>query len=1002
MGSFDDAIEEPRPPNRDELYLAYRQAKIEIFNDRGSIGLLEYARFEQDLEKQIDRLVSFLSKNGGWFDGFPDGQLWIAPKNLRKNNSDDTVEEDQNIIRIGPKTKQDSVGDLDVRALYSLFPAVAIIEVLYLWRFGPALESVLSPNAIGYRLDIRRGTLSSTSRRLFEYWPKRYEEYRLAPINSARRELQSDRPVLLISADLASYYDTVDPSFLISEDFIAELHASGDRSPSAVNIPEYRFATSSLLRLYDQYRRIARRRTGLEWRTGIPIGSLTSRLVANLALATFDTTIESRPGVRCYRRYVDDFVIVAQIGRDDVCHDLGAVLEDYIPRSHDGENSDEFLLDTDILRRPGSEFLVQARKCKVHHIDGSAGIGFLSEIARGYTSLLSERRAFIDSGALLEDEGASLIRLSERVRQVTVLRSADRPKIEHFALSTRLRSLDRLAVLLSNDEARRLALPVMKEMSQYLTGADDWVEDLDISIRLLQLALRTGTWELAKSFNAYLDSCWKDTKRLRDRVGRLFHRDREIRNKNAWVWLRDYLHVRRVEAISSIIRNSTSDEPAWLNSWIVLRTRIVGRRALARNARLLAAADLRRFDREDDAFGRNSLDTRPGDLSFGRDDPRLQERLELVNRFVIRSDAAPWKIAAASLFLATRPPTYFDAARRVLCRVGDRDVRKNTFSDLLELVNAIRGTRYSEPFAEMIDDRTVRYLESGPAQGIQEDPQLILGNLVVKESWYHLAMKGSAALTIKRFRGLRDVVDATRSHARQWRGKSFLILPELALPRRWFRDLAYHVSSQDKFGVLVGLEYRHRRQTVYNEAWSLLPGGWHAATPWVWTKGLPARQEDIDLRKAGLAFPVQRPLPRYARIVMDSPYGRFSVLICSELMEARQVAGLFGRIELLAVPSWNKDTSSYDHLVQSVGLQLHTIVAIANNGDYSDCRVWAPKSVRWQRDQCRLIERGINDVVSVVVPLQSLRDFRDLDERRMPVPFTKVKQKEWRILPPGW
>ena len=825
----------------------------------------------------------------------------------------------------------------------------------------------------------------------------------MAPINAARRELQSNRPVLLISADLASYYDTVDPSFLINDDFIADLRASAERSQRVVNIPHYRFATSSLLRLYVEYRRIARRRTGLEWRTGIPIGFLTSRLVANLALATFDTTVEEKPGVLCYRRYVDDFVIVAQTGRDESRRNLGEILEDYIPRlEYKGDHAGVFRLNTDALRRTGSEFLVQSGKCKVHHIEGSAGSGFLSEIARGYTNLLSERRAFVDSGALSEGEAGSLIRLSERVRQVTVLRNADRPKIEHFALSTRLRSLNRLSVLLSNDEARRLARPVMDEMSRYFSGENDWVESLDIAFRLLQMALRTGSWETARSLNDYLDSCWKDIATLRIRAKRLFHRDHEIRRQSAWVGLRDYLHIRRVEAICCIIRSPTSDEPRWLRSGIMLRTRIVGRRTLTRNARLLAAADLRTFDREDDAFGANIRDTSPGDLAFGRDDSSLRERLELVDQFVRRPDATPWKIDGASLFLCTRPPTYFDVARRVLYGTGDEEVKTNIFTDLLALVNAIRGTRYADSFADVIDDRTVLYRQSDFAPDIPSDPQLILGNLVVEEAWYRLSMSGNAALTTKRVRGLRDVVRATRSRARKWRGKSLLILPELALPQQWFRVVANYVSSLNEFGILVGLEYRHRGRIVYNEAWSVLPGGWQTAIPWVWTKGLPARQEEMDLKKRGLVFPIHQPGTRPGRMVMDSSYGRFSVLICSELMEARQVADLLGRIEILAVPSWNKDTASYDHLVQSVGLQLHAIVAIANNGYYSDCRVWAPRSVRWQRDLCRLIEREVNDVVSVVIPLKSLRDFQILDHARKQVPSKKSTQKEWRILPPDW
>jgi len=109
------------------------------------------------------------------------------------------------------------------------------------------------------------------------------------------------------------------------------------------------------------------------------------------------------------------------------------------------------------------------------------------------------------------------------------------------------------------------------------------------------------------------------------------------------------------------------------------------------------------------------------------------------------------------------------------------------------------------------------------------------------------------------------------------------------------------------------------------------------------------------------------------RTVVRTDFGNLSVLICSELLESQRVADLLGRVELVLVPSWNTDTASYDHLIQSVGMHLHAVIAVANNGHYSDCRAWAPRQLRWQRDLCRLIERDVNSIVTVDVPLGSLR-----------------------------
>ena len=89
--------------------------------------------------------------------------------------------------------------------------------------------------------------------------------------------------------------------------------------------------------------------------------------------------------------------------------------------------------------------------------------------------------------------------------------------------------------------------------------------------------------------------------------------------------------------------------------------------------------------------------------------------------------------------------------------------------------------------------------------------------------------------------------------------------------------------------------------------------------------------------------------------------------------------------------------------IQTAGTVLNSFVAIANNGIYSDSRAWAPLTVRWRRDLCRLIERDSDSLVWVELPLASLQSFRN-----NPLPTT-VKQSEddelrleWRSLPPDW
>ena len=202
--------------------------------------------------------------------------------------------------------------------------------------------------------DVRNGQLSKTRRWLFEFWPARYQEYRTAPLEAARRELlRPNSAVVILSADFASFYDTIDPSFLVLPSVIRQLFGSTVPDELAGAVADYLVAARSLLSAYGSFRRIAAQRTGLTWQTGIPIGPLTSRAVANLSLEPLDRAISAQPDLLCYRRYVDDLVVVSKASQDDTSS-FDQILLRSIPYTIQADGM--FKFDVEALDRPGSEF----------------------------------------------------------------------------------------------------------------------------------------------------------------------------------------------------------------------------------------------------------------------------------------------------------------------------------------------------------------------------------------------------------------------------------------------------------------------------------------------------------------------------------------------------------------------------------------------------------------------------------------------------------------------
>ena len=160
-----------------DLYLAFRQAKTALYFERRGVGLHKLAKFEQDLGNQLRLLKATLDARP-WFDGLETGESWVVPKRFREQ-----VPTSDEIIRIGIRHDK-AARPIDVQVRVSPSPQFAIVEILYLWHFGGRLDALLSsPEVLGYRLDLREQKVMPDRRWVFEFWPPRYQEFRMAPLS---------------------------------------------------------------------------------------------------------------------------------------------------------------------------------------------------------------------------------------------------------------------------------------------------------------------------------------------------------------------------------------------------------------------------------------------------------------------------------------------------------------------------------------------------------------------------------------------------------------------------------------------------------------------------------------------------------------------------------------------------------------------------------------------------------------------------------------------------
>lgn len=999
-----------------DLFYAWRQAKTALFFDRRGVGLQLLAEFEEDLPARLRELEQKLDK-GISFRNVPIGRVFVLPRSFGKKGSK-------------PGSKGESLDgvytpkELEVQIRLCPSPEYAIVEALFLRYYGAHIESGLSKVAIGNRLDLRDGKLHPGRRWIFKYWPKSFEHFRDAPLQEIKRRVGAVDCVL-VNADVRRFYDSIDPSFLMSERFRTDAPDGYDE------------AAQSLVDSYSVFRKRAGEVLQMELKTGIPIGCLTSPVVANAALARLDAHIVRARPIR-YLRYVDDMVVVLSVQGLDLHPNASGSYESK-ERECDVLNSIfpfeqapfDWKLDNRTLGLSEHCCLKLHRdKTMVRVLRGEDGLKSVTDSLSYARRVVSRSHSFLDPEVLLNhhrrlpevDFYGEFPSIYRRKESPLAFRPVDKMRLHAFALSSVFKTMERATSMLSVSDARELVDEMYGMIPTGLEEGGDWVDGLEASIRLFRIAVGANEQKTAGRIKDLLLGAVEGLRSVRLRYnGNELSIDAD--------GIREYLTARLTESFVASVPTVELNEYQEIhkigasldNGWLKI-------------AKELQRSDLRARDRVDDDPG---PEQQVGDCDSDWNDLRKElsngSRWHKIEMFIERSSSmgqTAWKVDPCRLFLSTRPPSYYDIAQVMLDRLEYQDDIGKVFEQVLKTVNEVRGTSYKDTIARVSGDRIIDFVSEEKTEKKTMDPVVVLGNLKVGDKWIMGALGGETVRSRKRLNSITTVVGKAQRIARRIRSEDeaairsedeaarasrrevILLTPELSMPRSWLRDYAHYIARYEEFSAILGAEYRIDGKTAINQAYAVIPGPYNSVVVIPWTKKHPARIERRNLEKRGMTFPAHT--PPLKGIVVRREWGSLSCLICSEMIETKRIADLFGRIELLMCPAWNPDRVSYDHLIRSAGLQLHAIVAVANTAKYSDCRVWAPRKASYERDLCRLIEPNIDDVVQATLPMSGLKNFRDaammvkdnVEEETMASSEMKEGEKEkepkWKPLPPGW
>ncbi|WP_336959045.1 hypothetical protein [Chryseobacterium contaminans] len=362
--------------NEDEIFLAYKKVKHFFYYDNANlIEKKKIADFENDLffsDKNsikphnvqeikgilFERVTKFITT---YFDGDIDAKkvlkerisLIKLPKSLRKQSLD-IITNKANINENLKVERFSYFADMPIE--------LHIISVLWILYSGRYLNSSINSSSYANCLDmefLNNRNQPSSNFKLFKPYFVQYQTWRDTAITKAEDLLKEGRNVTILSLDIKNYYHSVRINLLstfkqIESQIIKENRNSDEDFERVRKINDWLLIIHELYKekCIKSFREIFENQNIDPNEFNLPVGLISSGLLANYYLKELDERIINKINPAFYGRYVDDLMFVFSDLNDFVDKDLNSSIITFLDKNFvkkdilDFEVKNEYIKDT--------------------------------------------------------------------------------------------------------------------------------------------------------------------------------------------------------------------------------------------------------------------------------------------------------------------------------------------------------------------------------------------------------------------------------------------------------------------------------------------------------------------------------------------------------------------------------------------------------------------------------------------------------------------------------
>ncbi len=358
-----------------DIVNAYNRLKSYVYYDNMSLGLrLKIAQYED--EKTFDKLFCLAKELNNYFAGNKSQHInellnSIAVTTLPKKFN--TTGKDARYI--SNKTEFSSYKIETFIHFIDCSVEIHIISFLWIINIGTSIDRFSRDNCFAYRLVKNNESEKCWNKRTFSKYFDKYQEWRDRAINEAQKLYHANEGAIIVSLDIKNYYDTVDLD-INTIDSIDIRHIELNKL---------------LGKIHNRYRQIRNKKNNI-----LPIGLISSGILANYYLYNFDDRVTKKLKPKYYGRYVDDILIVL---RDTNKYtNINDILNSYFIKNNLLiDSNDSFLLSTN------ENLCLQKDKLKLYHFLPNEPLTILNEFKRNIRKNSSEFRFFPDEGRIFKE-----------------------------------------------------------------------------------------------------------------------------------------------------------------------------------------------------------------------------------------------------------------------------------------------------------------------------------------------------------------------------------------------------------------------------------------------------------------------------------------------------------------------------------------------------------------------------------------------------------------------